>query len=182
MRKPALQSRATSHIRPKVRARPTSRRKRSGLRSKRVALLADDGIGEVDLDINAEPVGVGPDLAEGVTDLGRDRLQDLNEAALCRLADDAGLVDRGNEGRGAAVHDRHFRSVDLDGGVVDAHAPQRRKHVLGGRNQRAVTIAEDGGEVGRDHLVGGRLNSRGHFPRGRCGQKQNPHRRAQAQA
>src|SRR4051812_38435438 len=50
-----------------------------------VALLADDRIGEVNLDLGAEPVGIGPDLTEGVADLDRDRLQNLNEAALCRL-------------------------------------------------------------------------------------------------
>ncbi|MGY3651501.1 hypothetical protein ACVWW2_006792 [Bradyrhizobium sp. LM4.3] len=30
--------------------------------------------------------------------------------------------------------------------------------MLGGGNQRAAAIAEDGGEIGRDHLLGGRLN------------------------
>ncbi|BBZ97355.1 hypothetical protein BDS110ZK25_19750 [Bradyrhizobium diazoefficiens] len=30
--------------------------------------------------------------------------------------------------------------------------------MLGGRDQRTVAVAEDGGEIGRDHLLGGRLN------------------------
>jgi len=39
------------------------------------------------------------------------------------LADDAGLFDRRDERSRAAVHDRNFRAVDFDGGVIDAHAP-----------------------------------------------------------
>ena len=62
--------------------------------------------------------------------------------------DDAGLIDRRDERRGAAVHDRHFGAVDLDDGVVDAEPGQRRQHVLRGRAQRALGIAEHGGEFG----------------------------------
>ena len=67
------------------------------------------------------------------------------------MGDDAGLIDRSNEGRRAAVHDRNFRPVDFDGGVVDAHAPQRSKHVLGGGDQRTFAVAKNGCKLGRDH-------------------------------
>ncbi|GMO13044.1 hypothetical protein TM233_12500 [Bradyrhizobium sp. TM233] len=30
--------------------------------------------------------------------------------------------------------------------------------MLGGGHQRTIAIPEDGGEIGRDHLLGGRLN------------------------
>ena len=70
------------------------------------------------------------------------------------LRDDAGLIDRGDERRGAAVHDRHFGAVDFDGGVVDAHAAQRGENMLGGRDQRAVAVAQHGREFGGDHGVG----------------------------
>ena len=66
------------------------------------------------------------------------------------MGHDTGLVDRGNEGGGAAVHDRSFGTVDLDGGVVDAHATQRSKDVLGGGNHRAFAVAQDGCKFGRD--------------------------------
>ena len=74
------------------------------------------------------------------------------------MRDDAGLIDRGDEGRGAAVHDRNFRTIDFDGGVIDAHAAQRSEHMFGGRDQRAVAVAEHGGEFGGDDGFGGGLN------------------------
>ena len=55
---------------------------------------------------------------------------------------------------GAAVHDRNFRAVDFDRGIVDAHAPQRSKHVLGGGNQRTFAVAQHGGEFSGDHGLG----------------------------
>ena len=75
-----------------------------------------------------------------------------------RLGDDAGLIDRGDEGSGAAVHDRHFRTIDFDGGVVDAHAAQRCEHMLGGGNQRTFAVAQHGRKFGGDHGFGGGLN------------------------
>ena len=74
------------------------------------------------------------------------------------LGDDAGLIDRGDESRGAAVHDRNFRAIDFDGGVIDAHAAQRSKHVFGGGNQRTLAVAQHGREFGGDHGFGDGLN------------------------
>ena len=65
--------------------------------------------------------------------------------------DDAGLIDRGDESGGAAVHDRNFRTIDLDGGVIDAHAPQRSEHMFGGGNQRTFAVAQHGCKFGGDH-------------------------------
>ena len=78
----------------------------------------------------------------------------MDKAPLRRLADDTGLLDRGDERSRAAVHDRNFRTVDFDGGVVDAHSPQCSKHMLGGGDQRAFAITQHGGELGRDHRLG----------------------------
>ena len=75
-----------------------------------------------------------------------------------RLGDDAGLIDCGDERSGAAVHDRHFRPVDFDGGVIDAHAAQRCEHMLGGGNQRPFAVAQHGREFGCDHGISGGLN------------------------
>ena len=74
------------------------------------------------------------------------------------MGDDAGLIDRGDERSRAAVHDRNFGTIDFDGGVIDAHAPQGSKHMLGGGNQRAFAVAQHGGEFGGDHGFGGGLN------------------------
>ena len=67
------------------------------------------------------------------------------------MGDDTGLIDGGDEGSRAAVHDRNFRAVDFDGGVVDAHAAQRSKHVFGGGDQRTFAVAENGCKFGGDH-------------------------------
>ena len=64
---------------------------------------------------------------------------------------DTGLIDRRDERRGAAVHDRHFRAVDLDDRVVDAKPGQRGQHMLRGGAQRAFGIADHGGEFGGGH-------------------------------
>ena len=74
------------------------------------------------------------------------------------MCEDTGLIDRGNESGGAAVHDRNFRTVDLNRRVVDAHASQGSKHVLGGGNQRTLAIAQNGCEFGGDHGFRGGLN------------------------
>ena len=60
--------------------------------------------------------------------------------------------------RGAAVHDRNFRTIDFDGGVVDAHAAQRGQDMLGGGDQRTFAVAKNGGEFGGDHGFGGGLD------------------------
>jgi len=42
----------------------------------------------------------------------------------------ARFLDQVDERRRAAVHDRHFRGVQLDDDVVDAHADKRRQQML----------------------------------------------------
>ncbi len=83
----------------------------------------------------------------------------------------AGLIDGGDEGRRAAVHDRNFGSVDFDDGVVDAHAAQGGEHMFGGGNQRAFAVAEHGSKIGGDNGFRDRPEFRGRPHQGRCGQK-----------
>jgi hypothetical protein len=47
-------------------------------------------------------------------------------------AANAAFLNEEDERRGAAVHDRHFRRVQLDDRVVDAGADQRREHMFDG--------------------------------------------------
>ncbi len=89
-----------------------------------------------------------PQFAKAVADHNLHRLQHLNEAAGGRLGDNAGLIDGGDEGRRAAVHDRNFGTVDFDDGVIDAHAAQGSEHMLGGGDQRAFAVAENGSKIG----------------------------------
>ena len=105
-----------------------------------------------------KPRGVGPQFAEGIADRNLHRLQNLDKAAERLLRHDAGLIDRGDEGGRAAVHDRNFGAVDFDDGVVNAHAAQGSEHMFRGGNQRTFAIAENGGKFGRDDGFGGGRN------------------------
>ena len=97
---------------------------------------------------------MGAQLAEAIANRDLHRLQDLDETAGGGLGHDAGLIDGGDEGSRAAIHDRNFGAVDFDGGVVDAHAAQGSEHMFGGGNQRAFTIAQNGRKVGGDDGFG----------------------------
>ena len=70
-------------------------------------------------------------------------------AALGRLLLDAGLVERIDEGGGAAVEDRHFRPFDLDRDIVDAEPEQGCHQMLDGGDMASRWIAENGAEIGR---------------------------------
>src|SRR5262249_46653221 len=124
----------------------------------RIFLAADHVIGEMDFGLDAETRRVRTKLAEAFADHDLDRLENLDEAAPGRLADNAGLIDGGGEGGRAAVHDWNFGAVDLDGGVVDTHAAQGSEHVFGSGYERAFTVAENGRELGGDHGPGYRRN------------------------
>src|SRR5205823_15129495 len=78
------------------------------------ALLANQRVSEVNIEFNTEAGRMRPQLAVAVTAGHADRLEDADIAPRHRQRDQTGAIDRLNEGRRAAVHDRHFRSVDLD--------------------------------------------------------------------
>src|ERR1700686_5007696 len=106
---------------------------------------------EFDFGFDPKPAQIGPQFAVAVALGDADRLEHLDVAARRRQRDDAGLIDRGNERRGAAVHNRYFGTIDLDDRVIDAEAVQGRQYMFGRRYRRAVAIAEHGGEFGRRH-------------------------------
>ena len=100
---------------------------------------------ELDLDVEVEAV-MGRELAKGAPILDADGLQDLEEAAGAIELDQADLVDRLDEARSAAIHDRNFGAVDLDQGVVDAKAAQSREQVLDGRHRGAIAVTKHGAQ------------------------------------
>ena len=57
-----------------------------------------------------------------------------------------------DERRRAAVHDRHFRRVQLDDDVVDAHADERRQQVLD-RLDRHLVARQPGRELNARQVV-----------------------------
>ena len=68
-------------------------------------------------------------LSPRVSDIGREHLQ----VAPRRLErPDPGFLNQVDERRRAAVHDRHFRRVELDDDVVDAETDERGQQVLDG--------------------------------------------------
>ena len=97
-----------------------------------IFLAANYGVGEVDFDLGAETGCIGPQLAEAIPHRHLHRLQNLDETAWRRLRNNPRLVNRGDKGSGAAVHVRNFRTVDFDGGVIDAHAAQCGQYVFRG--------------------------------------------------
>ena len=110
-------------MKPKVRARDSSRRKLVGID---VDVASTGGRSTDDRTSistsSRKPLLVREQFADGTVARDADRLQHLDILAPRIERDDAGLIDGGDERVGAAVHDRHFRAVDLDHGVVDAEA------------------------------------------------------------
>ena len=62
----------------------------------------------------------------------------------------AGALDQEHEGRGRAVHDRQLGAADLDQGVVDLAAVERRHQVLDGRDRHAGVVADRGAQAAVD--------------------------------
>ena len=135
-------------MKPKVRARAISRRNVSGRQSSAKRLASDQRMVEFDLGLDAEAARIGPKFAVGIAGRDPHRLEHADVAARLVERLDADLIDRRNERRRAAVHDRDFRPVDLDHRIVHAEPAQRRQHMLGRRHQRARRIAQNGGEFG----------------------------------
>ncbi len=100
---------------------------------------------EIDLHVEMEAV-MGGQLAKGAAVLHADLFQDFEEAARAIELGQADLVDGLDEAGGAAVHDRHFRAVNLDQRVVDAKTAQSREQVLDGRNRGAIAVTKHGAQ------------------------------------
>jgi hypothetical protein len=88
----------------------------------------------------------------------RDRPEDLQVLlGGCQFLDARLVQDQVHERRGAAVHDRHFRAVQLDDDVVDAERRQRREQVLDGLDRHRFT-GQAGRELDPPEMRDGRRN------------------------
>src|SRR6516164_978882 len=105
---------------------------------------------KLDFRFDSQAAQIGPQFPVTVTFGDAHRLEHLDVAPWRRQRGDTGLIDRRHEWRGAAVHDRNFRTVDLDRGVVDAERVQCRQNVFGCRYSRSAFVAEDGREFSSD--------------------------------
>jgi hypothetical protein len=108
---------------------------------------------EFDLCFNPEAACIRPNLADGAILDDPHRLEYPD--ALTGLVEnlDARLIDGVHDRSRATVHDRHFRTIDLDHRVVNPEASQGCEHVLGGRHQRPRRISEHGRKFGRGHIA-----------------------------
>src|SRR6478736_6654992 len=97
---------------------------------------------EIDFSLNPKPMLVGSQFAISAVPVDRNRLDHFDiaprQCARCK----AGLIDRANERYGAAIHDRHFRAIDLDNDIVDVEAAQGCQQMFGGRAKRALSVTE----------------------------------------
>jgi len=110
-------------------------------------LTADDRRGEGDLEGHFKALGRQQARALVAVD-HLDGGEDLDIAARRLLTAATGLVQDLDEGLGRAVHDRHFGSVELDHGVVDAEHGEGRHQVLDGGDGDAGGVTDDGAELG----------------------------------
>ena len=78
--KPAFQSRSTSRMKPKVRARAISCGRSTGSRSSTFFWRPITRRVEIDLDLEAEAAGEGAELGEGAALLDANGLQNLDDS------------------------------------------------------------------------------------------------------
>src|ERR1022692_2079110 len=63
-----------------------------------------------------------------------------------------GLLNHFHEGTGTAIQNRQFKIVQLNDGIVDADAGERREQVLGGGNEHAL-FHQAGGVTDAGHVA-----------------------------
>ena len=122
--------------------------------------VRDGRMVELDREAEAEPVKrFEPGQLVAVAHFHR--LADTDEALGCVLFDDPGRLQQEHEWPGRTVHDRHFRCGQIDHGIVDTEAGQRRHQVLDGLHLDAVA-AQAGAERGLadQHCAGGQVHRR----------------------
>jgi hypothetical protein len=102
----------------------------------------------VDFGLDPETMLVWPQFAIGAVLDHRYRFEHLDVAPRQCSRCEASPIDRINESGGASVHDWNFRAVNFDDGVVDVKATQGSQQMFGGRTQRTLGIAENGGKFG----------------------------------
>jgi hypothetical protein len=114
-------------------------------------LLADEGMGEIDVTANAELVGgIDADAAAVFDDF--DGLEDAEVAAFPAQAAKAGLIEELKERLGRTVEDGDFDVVEVDENVVDAVGIGGGEKVFGGGKQNAL-LHEAGGVADASDIV-----------------------------
>jgi len=117
-------------------------------------LLADQGVGEVDVAADPELVGgIDGDAAAVFDDF--DGLEYAEVAAFAAKAAEPGLVEELEEGLGGTVEDGDFYVVEVDEDVVDAVGVGGGEKMLGGGEQDALLHEAGGVADARDVVAVG---------------------------
>ena len=95
-------------------------------------------------------------------DIEFDRRIDPVDLERIGLGHPAGLLDQADEFPGTAIGDRRLIGIQLDHRVVDARTGQSRQHMLH-RVHLHRPLAEGGGALGVDDMLGARLDLGGAF-------------------
>ena len=121
----------------KVRAEATASRKFSESVAQCQSLTADRRFREVDRDFHIERGHrrahrgiVRAELGESLAVGDPNRAENLDHPARSVQGDDPRTLQQKGEWRGRPVHDRHFRTVDLDQHVIDSGACQGGHQML----------------------------------------------------
>lgn len=114
-------------------------------------LLADKGMGEVDVAADTELVG-GIDADAAAVFDNFDGLENFKVAAFAAEAAEAGLIEESEEGLGRTVKDGDFNVVEVDEDVVDAVGIGGGEKMLGGGEQDAL-LHEAGGVADAGDVV-----------------------------
>src|SRR6185437_9191094 len=112
-------------------------------------LLVHRPAGEIDLEAHREP-GIRHQAGGFVAVADRDGLEDADGAPRRVLLGDAGAFDEEDERRGAAVHDRHFGTVELHHDIVDLGAGERRHEMLDRADGQPFAVAQGRAQQGFD--------------------------------
>ncbi len=115
------------------------------------ALAADQGMREIDSVADGVALS-GIDADELLALVQLVGAQDLEVDALAALLAEPGIGDHLDEGLRAAVEDGNFEVVELNNGVVDAHADKSRQQVLGGGDEDAL-LHQAGGVADLGHVA-----------------------------
>jgi len=114
-------------------------------------LLADEGMGEIDVTADAEFVGgINADAAAVFDDF--DGLEDAKVAAFSAKAAEAGLIEQLKERFGGTVEDGNFDVVEIDENVVDSVGVGGGEKMFGGGKQDAL-LHEAGGVADAGDVV-----------------------------
>ena len=114
-------------------------------------LLADEGVGKIDVAADTELIGgIDADAAAVFDDL--DRFEDFKVATFAAQATKACLIEELEERLGGTVEDGDFDVVEVDEDVVDAVGVGGGEKVLGGGEQDAL-LHEAGGVAYASDIV-----------------------------